>query len=273
MRCPNCNSPVDKDAEFCERCGIKLSNYKKTSRLPAVIISGVVFIAAVGGLFFWVVSDEYHKVGETELDELVEKAAPSDEEGKTEEKESTDSSNNSGNTDNGDRVKDGEEESQQSETETVYDVTEGGIHRYNYVVSDCTWEEAYQNCLEAGGYLVRINSLDEYNYIIDQIDQKHMSDIQFKIGGRRAEGAQDYYWVNESKQLYGEKVNSDSYWTKEIWLSGEPSYSDGNVQENYLDIFYYGTEDRWVLNDVPDDILSSAPEFSGKLGYICEYEN
>ena len=147
MRCPNCNSPVDKDAEFCERCGIKLSNYKKTLRLPAVIISGVVFIATVGGLFFWVVSDEYHKVGETELDELVEKAAPSDEEGKTEEKESTDSSNNSGNTDNGDRVKDGEEESQQSETETVYDVTEGGIHRYNYVVSDCTWEEAYQNCL------------------------------------------------------------------------------------------------------------------------------
>lgn len=273
MRCPNCNSPVDKDAEFCEICGAKLSSYKKVSRLPAVIISVVAFAAAVGGLLFWVVSDEYHKVDETELNELAEKAAPSDEESETDEEENADSSNNSENMDNSDSVKREDEESRISEKETLYDVTEGGIHRYDYVVSDCTWEEAYQNCLEAGGYLVRINSLDEYNYIIDQINQKQMTNIQFKIGGRRAEGAQDYYWVDESNQLYGEKVNSDSYWTNGIWLSGEPSYSDGDIQENYLDIFYYATENRWVLNDVPNDILSSAPEFSGKLGYICEYEN
>lgn len=271
MRCPNCNSPVDKDAEFCEKCGTKLSSHKKTLRFPAVIISVVVFIAVVVGLSFWVVSDEYHKVDENELTELAEKVASSDEESKTAKEENTDSSNNRENMDNSDSVKDKDDESRQSET--LYDVTEGGIHRYDYVVSDCTWEEAYQNCLKAGGYLVRINSLDEYNYIIDQINQKQMSNIQFKIGGRRAEGSQDYYWVDESNQLYGEKVNSDSYWTKDIWLSGEPSYSDGNVEENYLDIFYYGTENRWVLNDVPNNIISSAPEFSGKLGYICEYEN
>jgi len=26
------------------------------------------------------------------------------------------------------------------------------------------------------------------------------------------------------------------------------------------------------MNDVPDDILSVVPSFSGKIGYICEYE-
>ena len=56
-------------------------------------------------------------------------------------------------------------------------------------------------------------------------------------------------------------------------MTGEPSFSDKDTQENCLDIFYYQKEDRWVWNDVPDDILKTVPEYAGKLGYICEYEN
>lgn len=275
MRCPNCNSQVDKDAEFCESCGTKLGIQKKPSQLPVVIICLVLFIAAVGGGALWVVSDEYHDDGTLVLTDSEDIQSAGEEKTVPGEAEDVDS----GYTDADEKTEENETESEKdtadkyaTKKEPAYDVTEGGIHRYEYVVSDCTWSEAYQNCLKAGGYLVRINSLDEYNYIINEIEQRQMTNIQFRIGGRRDSTSKDYYWVDRSNQLYGEKINADSYWTKEIWLTGEPSFSDGSVQEEYLDIFYYANETRWVLNDVPDDILSTAPEFSGKFGYICEYE-
>jgi hypothetical protein len=157
--------------------------------------------------------------------------------------------------------------------EDDYDDTEGGIHRYELIISDCTWEQAYQECLKRGGYLVRINSRREYDYILNQIAKKNMKEIQFKLGGRRDMDSHDYYWINEQNQLYGEKINSSDYWCTNEWMRNEPSYQDGDVQENCLDIFYYEDEGRWVWNDIPNNVLQNVSYFSGKIGYICEYED
>jgi len=56
-------------------------------------------------------------------------------------------------------------------------------------------------------------------------------------------------------------------------MRNEPSYQDGDVQENCLDIFYYKDEGRWVWNDIPNNVLQNVSYFSGKIGYICEYED
>lgn len=157
--------------------------------------------------------------------------------------------------------------------EDDYDDTEGGIHRYEFIISDCTWEQAYQECLKRGGYLVRINSRREYDYILNQIAKKNMKEIQFKLGGRRDMDSHDYYWINEQNQLYGEKINSSDYWCTNEWMRNEPSYQDRDVQENCLDIFYYEDEGRWVWNDIPNNVLQNVSYFSGKIGYICEYED
>lgn len=275
MRCPKCGSTVEKGNEFCENCGTRLKTVKK-SKLPVVLVSLTVVLIMAGGIGVWILTGEYHSKSESE--DLVTDAADlnnhSEQETEAEEsqpdraKSDDTSDKNIEHEDTG-----GTGKSDVSEKEDVYDITEGGIHKYEYVVNDCSWSEAYQKCLESGGYLARINSQEEYDYILSQINQKQMENIHFRIGGRRDENSQDYYWVDDMNNLYGEKINSEDYWCSGQWMTGEPSFSDKDTQENCLDIFYYQKEDRWVWNDVPDDILKTVPEYEGKLGYICEYEN
>jgi hypothetical protein len=147
------------------------------------------------------------------------------------------------------------------------------IHRYEYILSDSTWQEAYQDCINRGGYLVRINSLSEYEYIRKEISKKSMTNIFFHIGGRRDSGSQDYYWVNNQNKLFGEKLNSDDSWCADEWKKGEPSYKDGSLEELYMNLFFFDGEKRFVWNDIPNDMLAAEPAYSGELGYICEFDN
>ena len=55
-----------------------------------------------------------------------------------------------------------------------------------------------------------------------------------------------------------------------FWLEGEPSYEglteDGReVKEEYVAILYRKADGRCYLNDVPEDILSAAPSYVGRI--------
>ena len=156
----------------------------------------------------------------------------------------------------------------------LYDPEEGGIQRYEYVRKDCTWQEAFDECKAKGGYLVRINSEEEYQYILSEIQSRGMGDVHFFLGGRRDVGGSEYYWADQENELYGERVDSSDYWCRNEWMTGEPSLRDNtvNIEEDCLDMFYYKNVGKWVWNDVPNDTLSAVPTYAGKIGYICEYE-
>lgn len=146
--------------------------------------------------------------------------------------------------------------------------TGGQIHRYELLLNDMTWTQAYNDCISRGGYLVQINSLEEYKHIIQQINGASMQDVHFYLGGRRSRSGRDYYWINSQNEFESDSLNpgKDS-WAAGHWMKNEPSYSSDGDTEQYMSLVYYQNE--WVLNDVPEDISVYYP---GTTGYICEYD-
>lgn len=173
--------------------------------------------------------------------------------------------------------------SQTSETETEkpenYKEKEG-IHSYQITIEDCTWEEALINCIQAGGYLVQINSKEEFDYLTEKLNAEGNTDIHFYLGGRREFDGTDYYWVNENNQFIGNRLNSPDSWSASEWYFNEPSYSDTligadgtetNISENVMNLLC--VSEKWYLNDSSNDLSGNYSNFlSGKVGYIIEFD-
>ena len=89
---------------------------------------------------------------------------------------------------------------------------------------------------------------------------------------------EEYHWVKSDGTFENAVLNDSSSWCQNFWNTGEPSFITGgmdNIPEytEYTMAMIRNKEGKWVFNDVADDILASDPRFSGKLGYIVEYEN
>lgn len=150
-----------------------------------------------------------------------------------------------------------------------------GIHRYDFILMDGTWEDAYRACIERGGHLVTFESREEFTYVSAQLLDRNLKDDIFFIGGRRSLDSQNYYWVDDSNNFIGSVLNSPDAWNSGCWYSNEPSFNDSSsgAAEHVLSIFFHADSNQWVWNDVPNDLVNVVPYYSGKIGYICEYES
>lgn len=151
-------------------------------------------------------------------------------------------------------------------------VTDDG-HSYLLVVSDCTWSQALERSSDMGGYLVNIGGWTEYSAILKGIIDAGLSDIRFRIGACRQPGSREYHWVDGDGVPYGDVINDPGYWSWSRWITGGPSFYANGFDEEVLEIMYYEKEGRWVWNDVPDDIVASSSYFSGRVGYIVEFDS
>lgn len=157
------------------------------------------------------------------------------------------------------------------------DVTSAG-HHYELVVEDLTWEGAQISCWKKGGYLATITSWEELERIQAQIVSEKKSNITFFVGANNKNygGGFGYHW-GEYKIVCGHILRFCDDLLHGFWLEGEPSHrgiteSGEEIDEDCVALFYRESDNRCYLNDVPEDILLAAPSYSGRVGYICEYE-
>ncbi len=146
-------------------------------------------------------------------------------------------------------------------------------HSYQFVIGDCSWAEAFQYAKDAGGYLAHFETVEEFDNVVEMIEQQGLTWKIFWIGGRRDLNSSEYHWVDNDNVLQPEVLNDYSHPLYDEWMEGEPSYEDSGYAESCIDMFYYSGEGRWVLNDAPNSIVSVVPSFSGKVGYIIEYDD
>lgn len=136
-------------------------------------------------------------------------------------------------------------------------------------IDDCSWSEAFAKAKTAGGYLAHIDDPQEYAKILSDIRTEEMTDVEFRIGARRAPDGTDYYWVDEANKTYGEKINSESYWAYPEWLAGEPSYRWDENSKEFISIYFSDEENKRVWNDVADQVYRPG---NGECGYIVEFD-
>lgn len=154
--------------------------------------------------------------------------------------------------------------------------TASAAHRYELIVENLTWTEAYAACEEKGGYLATLTSWEEFRRVQEQIVSEEKTAVTFFVGANRADRF-GFGWLEPgTPEGYG-MLDLYKALFAGFWLEGEPSYEglteDGReVKEEYVAILYRTADGRCYLNDVPEDILSAAPSYAGRIGYICEYD-
>ena len=150
-------------------------------------------------------------------------------------------------------------------------------HSYELLKQDVTWEEAAQICKEKGGYLATITCPDEAEVIAESISNSNMTNISFYVGYRSSERI--------GEEFYGSRwINADGSFTDDFYLTGlsewyAPDYDHSNSEWNNETcdlncglVKYYDSNAKIYIFDAPDEILAVSPEYAGKMGLICEFE-
>ena len=222
-----CGTDQEEDARYCRFCGHQL----KKSKLPLTVLIAVIAViglAAVG----------------------IQLAGSHGAEAQTAPPEQS-------------QVQNQTQSQTQSEQQIVAQTEEKSEPTYEIFYENCTWQEAFDRCVEMGGKLVTFETEEEYQKVLSRLDINKI----YYIGAGRAENSTSYCWVNADRTLSGETLNGSSH-----WLDGEPSLSEGDVGEYYVNLFYLKKQGKWVWNDIPNDTIAVAPNYKDKIGYICEFE-
>ena len=152
-------------------------------------------------------------------------------------------------------------------------VTSGKASTYEVCMEDCTWQQAFDRSIEAGGHLATIETEKEFKALTEMIDEQGLSDARLYISAARSDDSAEYYWIDASGRMKGNMMNDGKSYLSGKWENGEPSFEgeSGNLIENRV-ILVHKLRGYWRLKDVPDNMLAAEPDMSSKVGYIIEYD-
>lgn len=137
---------------------------------------------------------------------------------------------------------------------------------YQAFVDACTWADAKQKCVAAGGHLAYITSDEDWNQAISVLSGTGLRYVW--LGGStyisRDGSTITASWLNGSNLNYIDNARH--------WYPNEPSGWDNSSPEHSLEpyILLWYVDDYWSLNDTSNDILKYyKPE---RIGYLCEFD-
>ena len=287
MFCRKCGVKLNEGAAFCPNCGEKIVDTKqikgtttKTSYKPNrnrvlfFIINGIVLLGIIGIIItFFIFGNESKSHNKNDSEKTEEDHDYFTDEEVIDEEEPTISNpaNSSAYESEASKASEVNEEIQEIHEDTA-------IHRYELIVGDVTWSEAYNACVNRGGYLAHINTQEEFDFITNQIQDENKKNIIFWLGASRPENDNNYHWIDlETGEYLEESINQNSSYYS-FWLAGEPSLqgTDANglvMEERFIYMFYRNAEDRFFWNDSPENLTAISDQYKGRIGYICEYED
>lgn len=234
------------------------STSEKNNKGTALIVILLIVLAVLVGLMVFLFINKNNKASSEVLD-LVTYDASKVPEVTTEVQEET--------------AETASEEAETTEDDGPAIVDDKAIHEYEIVYKDVTWQQAYNQAIQKGGYLVRINTQDEFDAIVELLNEGENGKYRFYVGGKRESDNRNYRWINEDGEYLDGVINAPGNWYDSIWYDNEPSFEeDGmDIEENSLCLFK--VSDNWWLNDTTDDLNGDYDDlFSGSIGYIIEYE-
>lgn len=277
--CKNCGAELGDGVKFCKNCGtkveeatqpieketvekkvepavetkkvekeeIKTSTEKK--KLPtAVLILIIVLIVAVvlGGVGFTLV-----KTGV--IDDIFSSSSSSSDDEDDDEDE---------NGEDDDEDKD-DSDSENEEDETSSEGFSEGVHTYDVIVADTSYEFSLTYAGSTSGHMVTIESNDELQEIIPLLTDKS---IMYYIGAVNVDGT--FYWHAD----VAGNVNLDSEVDDSFWLDGQPVSKYAGADATAVVLKYDSKKQVWGLAAVPADIKAAQPDSAGKLGLVIEFE-
>ena len=149
------------------------------------------------------------------------------------------------------------------------------LHRYEVIYEDVSWQEAQDRCIEKGGYLAVITSNDELFRIKKLISDKNDLDV-FYIGCKGSGLDKRWYLKdNCTMEVGGGNIYVNEFDNNSMFSNLGIDYKNENMEYGFL---VYGkpnidTQKEKLIKMFlgPDSFIESNPDMSGKIGYICEY--
>ena len=139
-------------------------------------------------------------------------------------------------------------------------------HHYEFVTADVSWTEAQALCRENGGYLAVITAPEERRTILKQLQEQNLTESLFFVG----------YQVNPERWILADQSEVPAGNLINFWEYQAPDYSfiepEFELQECGI-LKYYPETDKIYLFSAPDALISTLPEYAGKIGYVCEYDD
>lgn len=171
--------------------------------------------------------------------------------------------------------------------EEIKSILDTGSHRseghsYRFVLDNVSWNEALEQSIEKGGYLAVITCNEELEYVKHCIEKSELTDYSFYVAYRKDSVKVDGEfilgrWVYPDGRLERVDILYDYSGYEDPSF---PGYTDREFEKNEWELMYadfgllkYNKDNSGLyLYYAPEDIVSIAPKYDGKIGYIVEYD-